>query len=88
MTQSPFLLLTMVGEQVVVFYEILFRNAACSMKYTNPINIQPFVLGRIVQYSFFEKFKFGFKNWFDNQLLGDFVQIEEVVYTVVEDVLC
>ncbi|KAB2621019.1 hypothetical protein D8674_040147 [Pyrus ussuriensis x Pyrus communis] len=36
----------MVGKQVVVFYEILFKNADCSMKYTNPINIQPFVLGK------------------------------------------
>ncbi|KAB2595692.1 hypothetical protein D8674_031142 [Pyrus ussuriensis x Pyrus communis] len=44
----------MVGEQVVVFYEIPFRNANCNVKYTNHFSNQPVVLGRIVQYPFFK----------------------------------
>ncbi|RXH93640.1 hypothetical protein DVH24_014216 [Malus domestica] len=34
----------MAGEQVVVFYDIPFRNANCNLKYTNHFSNQPIVL--------------------------------------------
>ncbi|KAB2627375.1 hypothetical protein D8674_020993 [Pyrus ussuriensis x Pyrus communis] len=64
----------------MAFDAILFRNAECSLKYTNDFSNRVIVPCKIAQYPFFRKFKFGFKKWFDNQLLRNFVQTEEVVY--------
>ncbi|KAK4854783.1 hypothetical protein QYF36_001196 [Acer negundo] len=56
------------------------KKVDCSLKYIEDFNNWIVVLGKIIRYPFFKKYKFGVKNWFEKQSLIKFVQINEVGY--------